>query len=152
MSIKLNKIPPDLLVVTLLIWTQIFLVVFDFTTSLRAGVGFLFVAFIPGYVLQTFLLDNTRVVYISIRRLILAVPISLSVAVLLGLAGLVIDPKSINNIVQVMLIGIFDFICIGLAVFRRKNAKIRGYKYFLVFIFTLYFLVTSFVIIYPLFK
>lgn len=152
MSKKLDKIPLDFIVITLLIVIQVLFVVFNVSSVLRAGLGFLFVAFIPGYILQTLLLDSGRVVYISIRRLVLAVPISLSIAVLIGLAGYLIDPKSVMSIVQVLMFCVFDFVILGLAVIRRRKAKLRGTSNFLVFIFILYILVTLFVVIYPAYQ
>jgi uncharacterized membrane protein len=152
MQMKLNKLQPDLLVILLFIFIQIFMVVFNINTFPRAGMGFVYIAFIPGYVLQTLLLDNGRIVYISLRKLILAVPISLSVTVLLGLAGLLFDTKSINNITQVFLIAVFDLVVVGFAYFRRRNTKIRGTINFMIFISVLFLLATSFVIIYPILR
>jgi uncharacterized membrane protein len=147
MQLRQNKVQYDLLLLLILIVIQLLFVVFGLTILPRVGVGFLFVAFIPGYVLLSSLLDSGRVIYISIRKLVLSVPLSLAISVLIGLIGILIYPKSMNNIIQVSAISGFDFLAIGFSFFRRRGSSLRGFTNLIIFISVLFILATMFPII-----
>jgi uncharacterized membrane protein len=116
---------------------QFAFVALDVKGIVRIGTGFLYVAFIPGYLLLTFLLDGSQVIYISLRRLILSIPISLALSLVVGYLGYLISPRNVNELTQAFLIGISSIILIGLAFARQRRPRMRGGGAFYMFLLVL---------------
>lgn len=152
MLTKLGKYHLDLLLLAFLILVQFFLVGANITNVVRMGIGFLFAAFIPGYLLLTLLLDIGRVAYISLSRLVLSVPTSLAISVLIGLASITVYPASISAMNQTILIGIFDVVVLFAVIVRRtsRGSRFRGRGNLWLFLITLLVIIPGFLVAFPI--
>jgi uncharacterized membrane protein len=147
MWIRQSRFPYDLLFLSLLTAGQLTFVWFGITNVLRIGTGFLFVVFVPGYLLLTVLLDGNRAVYIGLKRLILSLPVSMALSLGVGLVAYLVDPRSVDELVQAVVQGALVAILGVGAVIKRGSAVVRGIGNFVLFISVLAVTVSSFVFV-----
>jgi uncharacterized membrane protein len=123
---RLLKRTADILFIALVIILQNVLMGFHIGGPIRYGIGFVFTAFVPGYLLLSLLFDSRKNQLDSLTKLCLSFPVSYSIAIIIGMIANEISSSSVQSQIQAITLSLLSISLFILLMMVRSKTKETG--------------------------